>query len=123
MRSMKLVGQRVQVSLPYDVQYKDPIDLRAGESLAIGRTDDDFPGWRWCRASDGREGWVPIELLSSEGSQGFILQDYCARELQVRSGEDVLVEDARHGWLLVRNMKGERGWIPADRVRDPITRQ
>jgi uncharacterized protein YgiM (DUF1202 family) len=119
---MKLVGQRVQVSLPYEVQYKDPIDLRAGESLAIGRTDDDFPGWRWCRSSDGREVWVPIELLSSEESQGFILQDYSARELRVRSGEDVLVEDARHGWLLVRNMKGERGWIPADHVRDLITR-
>jgi len=54
-----------------------------------------------------------IQLLRMQAN---ILQDYSARELQVQAGEDVVVEDARHGWVLVRNVKGERGWIPADRV-------
>ena len=91
-------------------------NAHAGESLTIRRADDEFPDWRWCRALDGREGWVPVELLSSEEPETVILQDYSARELQVQAGEDVVVEDARHGWVLVRNVKGERGWIPADRV-------
>jgi uncharacterized protein YgiM (DUF1202 family) len=109
-------GQKMRITRPYEVQYADPITAHAGESLTIRRADDEFPGWRWCRALDGREGWVPVELLSSEEPETVILQDYSARELQVQAGEDVVVEDARHGWVLVRNVKGERGWIPADRV-------
>jgi hypothetical protein len=42
-----------------------------------------------------------------------ILEDYSSRELPVEPGELVTVEDARHGWLRVRNARGERGWIPA----------
>ena len=116
---MEIIGQKARIHRPYEVQYANPIAVLAGETLTIGQEDDEFPGWRWCRASDGREGWVPVELLSIKKRQAVILQDYSARELQVRPGEDVVVEDARHGWLLVRNVKGERGWIPADRVCDP----
>ncbi len=113
---MNGIGRRVQVRLPYNVQYASPIVVQAGENLTVGRADDDFPGWRWCTAVDGRQGWVPLEFLSSEEPQATILNDYSARELQVIPGEEVTVEDARHGWLLVRNMSGDCGWIPADRL-------
>jgi len=116
MESMSGIGQRVQVRLGHDVQYANPITVEAGENLRVGRADDDFPGWRWCRAADGRQGWVPVELLSSEEPQATTLKDYSARELQVIPGEEVTVEDARHGWLLVRKANGDCGWIPADRL-------
>ena len=45
-----------------------------------------------------------------------MLENYSARELGVQPGEEVLVEDARYGWLLVRNAQGERGWIPATHI-------
>jgi uncharacterized protein YgiM (DUF1202 family) len=98
------------------MQYASTMIVQAGENLTVGRADDDFPGWRWCTVADGRQGWVPVEFLSSEEPQATILKDYSARELQVIPGEEVTVEDARHGWLLVRNMKGNCGWIPADRL-------
>jgi SH3-like domain-containing protein len=113
MGSINEMGQTVQIRRGYQIQYADPITVRAGESLTVGRVDDDSPSWRWCRAPDGRQGWVPVEFLSSEEPQTTILKDYSARELQVVPGEEVTVEDARHGWLLVRNVNGERGWIPA----------
>jgi len=116
MESMSGIGQRVQVRLGHDVQYANPITVEAGENLRVGRADDDFPGWHWCRAADGRQGWVPVELLSSEEPQATTLKDYSARELQVIPGEEVTVEDARHGWLLVRKANGDCGWIPADRL-------
>jgi uncharacterized protein YgiM (DUF1202 family) len=116
MESINEMGQTVQVRRGYQIQYANPITVRAGESLTVGRADDDSPGWRWCRAADGRQGWVPVELLSSEEPDTTILKDYSARELQVVPGEEVTVEDVRHGWLLVRNVKGDCGWIPADCV-------
>jgi uncharacterized protein YgiM (DUF1202 family) len=119
MPKMTLVDRSLRVTFPYQVQYANPITIIKGERLNVGRADDQFPGWRWCTARDGREGWVPTELLSHEGTESTILQDYSARELEVHTGEVVVVEDDRHGWLLVRNVNGEKGWIPANRVHKP----
>ncbi len=49
-----------------------------------------------------------------------MMQDYSARELTVQPGEEVVIEEARHGWLLVRNAQGERGWIPASHTKPDI---
>ena len=108
--------RKVRIWLEYRVEYADPICVSAGETVSVGRADNEFPGWKWCRASDGREGWVPVELLSKEGGEATVLQDYSARELAVRPGEEVIVEETRHDWLLVRNAQGERGWIPNSHI-------
>ncbi|HEV2730234.1 MAG TPA: SH3 domain-containing protein [Terriglobales bacterium] len=105
--------RKVRIKLEHKIEYPDPIRVEAGETVNVGREDAEFPGWKWCKASDGREGWVPVELLSGEGAEATVLQDYSAREVEVRPGEEVIVEEARHDWLLVRNGQGERGWIPA----------
>jgi len=107
---------KVRIRREYKVQYPNPIRVAAGERVMVGEEDQGFPGWRWCKAHDGREGWVPVELLSGEGEKAIMLDNYSARELGVQPGEEVLVEDARYGWLLVRNAQGERGWIPATHI-------
>lgn len=101
----------------YRIQYTDPLCVVAGEKVAVGREDNEFPGWKWCRASSGHEGWVPVELLSdATATETTVLRDYSSRELAVQPGEQVTIEDGRHEWLLVRNTRGERGWIPASHV-------
>ena len=110
---MEKPQQPVRISLRYSVEYPNAISVTAGEIVSVGPEDDEFTGWKWCKASDGRQGWVPVELLSNQGGEATILQDYSARELDVSPGEEVTVEDARHEWFLVRNARGERGWIPA----------
>ena len=98
----------------YTPQYPNPLSVAAGESVSVGREDDEFSGWKWCRASSGLEGWVPVELLSdASATETAVLCDYSSRELAVQPGEEVTVEDSRHEWLLARNKQGERGWIPA----------
>ena len=109
-------SDKVRIIREYIPEYPDPIDVAAGEQVRVGNEDAEFPGWIWCRASDGREGWVPAELLSSEGPDTLILENYSARELAVYPGEEVTVEISRHAWLLVRNARGERGWVPASHV-------
>jgi SH3-like domain-containing protein len=110
---MRQPQPKVHVRLEHRVEYSDPIQIASGERVSVGHEDDEFPGWKWCKASDGREGWVPVELLSSEGSAALVLEDYSARELAVQPGEEVAIENARHNWLLVRNARGERDWVPA----------
>lgn len=112
MSSVPRFNCKVRISTEYKVEYSDPIQVASGERVNVGREDDAFPGWKWCKARDGREGWVPVELLSNEGTEAVVLDNYSARELAVQPGEEVVVEDARHGWLLVRNADGEHGWIP-----------
>ena len=82
----------------------------------VGREDPEFPGWKWCTASDARSGWVPVELLSGPAPQARVIQDYSARELGVAVGEELVIEDSRHAWLLARNAGGSRAWIPASHI-------
>ena len=100
--------------MEYRPQYTNPIQIASGEKIRVGDEDKESSGWKWCQALDGRAGWVPIELISGEDNEATILEDYSARELPL--GEEVTVEEARHGWLLVRNAQEKRGWIPASHV-------
>jgi len=108
--------KRARVTIAYQAQYPDPIRVAEGEKLRVGHDDPAFPGWKWCTAGDGRSGWVPVELLSGPGPDATIIHDYSAQELNASTDEVVVVEDARHAWLLARNKKGQRGWIPASHV-------
>jgi variant SH3 domain-containing protein len=108
---------KARVVTEYQARYTDPIEVAAGESVDVGEEDKEFSGLKWCRASDERAGWVPVELISTQGKESTVLEDYSARELSVKGGEEVTIEDARHGWLLVRNAQGQRGWIPGSHVR------
>ena len=112
----RMPQRKVRIKIEHRIEYPDPLRVAAGERVNVGHEDAEFPGWKWCKASDGREGWVPVELLSNEGAETTVLQDYSARELAVRPGEEVIVEESRHEWLLVRNALGECGWIPASSI-------
>jgi hypothetical protein len=104
MAQMKLA----RIITEYEAEYPDPIVVAAGETVQVGDEDKEFPGWKWCRASDEREGWVPVELISTQDKGARVLEDYSARELSVKPGEEVTIEEARHAWLLVRNAQGQR---------------
>lgn len=38
------------------------LDLLEGEEVTVVDRDD-AGGWWWCRTADGRQGWVPVEVL------------------------------------------------------------
>jgi uncharacterized protein YgiM (DUF1202 family) len=115
---METLKPRARIRLEYRIQYQNPIRVTAGESVEVNRPDEDDPAWVWCRAADGREGWIPLELLAQEeGEQAIVLEDYSAEELAVQPGEEVEIEEVRHGWTLVRNAQGELGWIPESHLQ------
>jgi hypothetical protein len=44
------------------------------------------------------------------------LRDYNSRELTVEAGDPLDVELEEGGWALALNSRGERGWVPMDRI-------
>ena len=108
---------KARVQRKYEAQYRDPIQVKAGESVEVEREDDEYPGWLWCRAGDGRQGWMPLELLSGQRPIAIALEDYSAKELTVQLGDELEIQRVRHGWALVRNAQGELGWIPQSHIQ------
>jgi len=54
---------RALVVTPYDTT---ELATEAGQVLELVERDDES-GWHWCRAADGREGWVPTRTLAAMG--------------------------------------------------------
>lgn len=108
---MKLRALRAHVS-----SYPDPIAFAAGETLRLGRHDDEYPGWVRTTTADGKEGWAPLAWIrpGPDGATGIALRDYSACELDTAPGESLEALQALAGWLWVRNAAGACGWVPAD---------
>jgi hypothetical protein len=117
------------VSAEWTASAAHPVAGRAGEHLvATARVEDwhETPGWawRWCRDSQGREGWAPEALLmvtgdgsdeSDESKTATLREDYDARELTVAVGAQLTVERELAGWAFCRaedGADGARGWVP-----------
>lgn len=97
---------------PWQVHYADPVRGVSGDRLALGRPDDDFPGWIWATTADGRAGWVPEAWLHAEGETGVLLRDYTAAELALEPGDEVSGELIVNGWLWATAVDGRMGWVP-----------
>lgn len=101
-----------RIAQDYSTQYPNPITVRVGDRVEVGRDDPEYPGWRWCTGPDGRAGWVPEDLLQLDGTGAIMRRDYTARELDVRAGMDVVLGEAMHGWVWATATDGRSGWIP-----------
>lgn len=100
------------VVIGHRASYADPIAFRAGDSVRLTGRVDFWDGhcWLWAVGPDGREGWVPDDLVAADRRAR---ADYSAAELSCSPGERLAVLDARHGWLLCRAPDGQQGWVPA----------
>jgi len=65
---------------PLQLPPSDPPD--PGPNGRLGRVDDDPEGWkkwRYCFTLDGgMEGWVPEQIIQTNGTEGMITEDYSA---------------------------------------------
>jgi SH3-like domain-containing protein len=98
----------------YTVQYPDPINVSAGARVIVDRRDDRFTHWLWCRGPDGREGWVPENILSStEPGIAAVLEAYEATEAAVQAGDEVDVLREFDGFAWIQRGDGRLGWVPS----------
>ena len=112
-----IAAMSIEITTTHTSQYPDPICFAAGEAVQVGRSDPQYPGWLWCRASSGKEGWVHHSFLAAQQGTTTSTHAYTARELTVAGGErGTLIRDL-DGWVYVRLETGEEGWVPQSHTR------
>ena len=108
----------------YHAQYAEPISVARGEAVRVEREDDEYRGWWWCIAANGRAGWVPAGLLEptpEPGATARLRAAYTSQELSVEGGTLVRVLEARARWILAQTADGRTGWLPASHL-DEVSR-
>lgn len=105
--------KRVRVVKAHTATYQDPLRVHAGETVQVGGEDEEWRGWTWCTAADGKGGWVPNTFLKIKDKSGVFKRDYDATELTVRVGDTLTAEKEESGWCWCVNAAGTQGWVPA----------
>ncbi len=115
------------ITRAYTTQYADPIRCKPGEVLTLTGRVDAWEGnadwvWLWAIAPDGREGWLPADVVEAPGPMHVgaarAHRDYDARELTVLVGEKVELLETAGGWHLCRAADGRTGWVPVSHTGD-----
>ena len=112
--------QKYVVIERHKTNYSDPIELKKGEKVKVGRKfeeDPEWDGWVWCILESGEERWVPEQYLSVTGNEGIITKYYSAKELSIPENEEILVLDILNGWAWSQTSSGEYGWIPMRNIK------
>jgi uncharacterized protein YgiM (DUF1202 family) len=107
------------VTESYETVYKNPIKLKAGESVKIEKreTNPDWLGWVYCLDSRGIAGWVSEKYLNELGEIAIAIKDYDATELTATAGEQLKIYYEEFGWCWSRNKNGVKGWIPSKNLK------
>jgi SH3-like domain-containing protein len=100
----------------YRRTYDNPLVVRKGDPVRVGRPDDEFPGWWWCAGPDNRQGWVHEKYLDQKRPTATAVADYSAMELDCEKGDLVEVLIELGGWTLCRKADGAVGWVPTTHV-------
>ena len=111
----------IEVIKAFTAQYLDPISFGAGVTVQVEHGDSEFPGWFWCRAPSGKEGWVHRSFLAGSTGSTTSIRPYSAKELTVTSGDQGTLLQSLDGWAYVRLDAGGEGWIPKSHVRTNAT--
>ena len=98
--------------------YPNPIGFTKGERLSVEKKDNEFEGWIWVTTIDGNQGWAPVQYLKlEEGNTATATQDYTARELDTREGDELFLQYALNEWGWVKKRDGSCGWVPLKTTR------
>ena len=100
--------------------FPHPIQLRRGDVVSVtDKTSTSFPDWVFCMPTSGAPGgWVPRSILQIERTNGQVLEDYDATELDANAGDVVDGLRVLGGWVWCRDRRSERlGWLPLDKLR------
>ena len=104
-------------------EYLDPITFSKGTSLSVGERyqgPENWKDWIFCNTSDQKGGWVPTQIIEMLTSQtGLALEDYTARELNVKKGDIVLGSQIMNGWVWCEDQNSVKsGWVPLENLHE-----
>lgn len=104
----------------YTTDITIPIILNIGDIVKLGEEakEEQWKGWIYA-TKDGIEGYVPMQIIEflEDKKYGKIKEDYTAKEINVKSGDEVIKIKSLNGWAWVRKTN-EEGWIPEEVMAD-----
>jgi len=98
-----------------------PIIVKKGEKIKVGKRSDgteNWAGWICCYSLNrNSEGWTPEQIIQIEGEYGTVLEDYSAKELDVKKDEIVEGNKELNGWVWCSKLNDmEEGWLPKEKL-------
>ncbi len=112
------MSARRTVKEAHAASYADPIRVAAGAALTLTGREDIWDGhrWLWAVADDGREGWIPDDLVTDDDGRSVAARDYSAVELTCAVGDIVELQHQTHGWAWCQTAAGDEGWLPLGKL-------
>ena len=107
----------------YKTPYPHSIIFREGEHVLVGLEYNEDPAWKgWirCHGTEDRVAWIPEKYLRIKKSQGILIREYDAKELNLSIGEIVKISEIVNGFGIATNQKGDLGWVPVNHL-EPLS--
>lgn len=114
--------RRYLVTQDHSTEYPVPLSVAKGTELIVGERfagPENWPNWVLCRVAGGEvEGWVPVQFIQMTGAgRGTAVEDYTARELEVKVGEVLLGFRELNGWVWCESSRDSNsGWVPRENL-------
>ncbi len=108
---------------PHKTKYEKPLILIKGELIKLGERapEKNWRDWIWAENSNKESGWIPIQIVdfSEDKTAGIVLENYSAKELNIKTGELVTKIKSINGWTWVkRESDNAEGWIPDETIEN-----
>ena len=111
--SMDDATKHVRVTTSRARDHIENIRFQAGDALAVGHRNQQYPEFVWCAAEDGHAGWVPEARFRMTGTgEAIAASAYDAAQLTVVKDEILEVVECTDSWCRCRNAGGVEGWVP-----------
>ena len=96
----------------YEDNDTQPLFLKPGDEVRVGRADSAWPGWVWATDGEGHDGYVPWEILRPlDGDRFTATAAFDPTVLTIRRGDALESLSQIHGWHWCRNAHGQEGWV------------
>jgi uncharacterized protein YgiM (DUF1202 family) len=100
----------------YKSAFPEPLIIRSGDELKIGKRDDKWDGWVWCTNNNGQSRWIPENYLRIRGDSAICICNYDATELTVDVGDELTILKQESGWAWCQKKDEKTGWLPLENV-------
>jgi len=97
--------------------YDHHIEIYPGDLLHTEERNTKYNGWLWVKNKMNQSGWVPEKFLDLlENGMAASKTHYSSLEVPVNAGDKIEILSALNGWIEIKKVTGEIGWIPEENV-------